>query len=40
MQIDYSKITLEQCYNCSNMICDGDNHQVLLDNDIVKNTKK
>ena len=36
MQIDYSKITLEQCYNCSNMICDGDKHQVLLDNDIVK----
>lgn len=36
MQIDYSKITLEQCYNCSNIICDGDKQQVLLDNDIVK----
>lgn len=36
MQIDYSKITLEQCYNCSNMICDGDKQQVLLENDIVK----
>ena len=36
MGIDYSKITLEQCYNCSNIICDGDKQQVLLDNDIVE----
>ena len=36
MKIDYSKITLEQYYNCSNMICDGDKQQVLLENDIVK----